>query len=128
MSKPAFFSARSRRVLIVDDEPDILEPLAILLEGEGFAVETVSKGEQTFQIINEFHPQLIFLDVLMSGTDGREICKQLKKDSDTCNIPIIMMSAHPTAGRDADSCGADDFMPKPFELDTMLGLVKKHLS
>ena len=116
-----------KKILIVDDDIDILEPLALLLESNGYTVKTTSKGEQTYAAINIFKPNLILLDILMSGSDGRTICKKLKNDKKTKIIPVIMMSAHPGADRDALQVGANDFIAKPFETDELLEVVEKHL-
>ena len=115
-------------ILIVDDDPDILEPLSLLMESEGFAVHTTTKAVQTYDKVEKFKPSLILLDILMSGEDGRTICRKLKDQKSTKHIPIIMMSAHPTAKADSQGCGADDFIAKPFDLDTLLAMIKKHLN
>jgi len=118
----------SQRILIIDDDPDILEPLSLLLESEGFAVDTTTKAVQTYDKVERFRPTLILLDILMSGEDGRTICRKLKDQKATKHIPIVMMSAHPTAKDDSAGCGADDFIAKPFDLETLLTMVKKHLN
>jgi len=72
-------------------------------------------------------PDLILLDVLLSGKDGREIVKQLKSQEETKSIPIIMFSAHPSAEKTAREAGADDFVAKPFHIDFLLAVVAKYL-
>jgi DNA-binding response OmpR family regulator len=118
----------AQSILLVDDDPDILEPLSLLLEAEGFAVDTTTKAAQTYEKVARFRPSLILLDILMSGEDGRTICRKLKDQKTTKHIPVIMMSAHPTAKADSAGCGADDFIAKPFDLETLLTMVKKHLN
>jgi DNA-binding response OmpR family regulator len=115
------------RVLIVDDDDGILDALTLILEEEGFVVSAIAKGDETYTKVAEFKPDLILLDVLMSGRDGREICKNLKKDPRSQTIPIIMISAHPTAKKGAQDAGADDFLPKPFETKALLETIEKHL-
>ena len=121
------YSSSIHSILIIDDDPDILEPLSLLLEGEGYRVETTTQADQTYGKVEKFRPSVILLDILMSGVDGRTICRKLKEKKATKQIPIIMMSAHPTAQADSNGCGADDFIAKPFDLDTLLTMVKKHL-
>jgi PleD family two-component response regulator len=78
------------RILVVDDDLDILVVMEILLTMKGFEVEVTAKWENTFEKVETFKPELILLDVLISGNDGRTICKQLKAQDETKDIPIIM--------------------------------------
>ena len=117
-----------KRILIVDDEPDILEFLQVILEEEGYAVATSDKGEYLEQLHNGGLPHLMLVDALLSGKDGREIVKYLKSQQETRHIPIIMCSAHPSAEETARQAGADDFLAKPFDLDLLLAKIAQHLS
>jgi DNA-binding response OmpR family regulator len=110
----------TKKILVVDDEPDILEFVQAILEDEGYTVATTSKGEYVETLHNGGLPNLILLDVLLSGKDGRTIARQLKSQEDTKHIPIIMFSAHPSAEQTAREAGADDFIAKPFEIDDLL--------
>ena len=116
-----------KRILVVDDEPDILEFLQIILEDEGYAVVTSDKGEYLEQLHNGGLPHLILVDVLLSGKDGREIVKYLKGQEATKAIPIIMFSAHPSAEETARQAGADDFIAKPFSIDVLLAKIAHFL-
>jgi len=115
-----------KKILIVDDDPDILEAVGMLLELEGFSVTTSTRGEDAEKLKGNY-PDLILLDVLLSGKDGRTIAKHLKQQTNTRNIPIVMMSAHPSAHTTIKEYLADDFIPKPFELDHLVGTIKSHL-
>jgi DNA-binding response OmpR family regulator len=117
----------SKKVLIVDDDPGILDAVSMILEDSGYQVSTEVKGEKTYEKVSSFKPNIILLDVLMSGNDGRTICKNLKSGSDTKNIPIILTSAHPDISSYAKEFKADGFIPKPFEIDALLGVIKKQL-
>ena len=77
------------RILVVDDDLDILVVMEILLTMKGFSVEVTPKWESTFEKVDSFKPDLILLDVLISGNDGRTICKQLKSQEGTKEIPIL---------------------------------------
>jgi DNA-binding response OmpR family regulator len=112
-----------KRLLVVDDEMDILEFLQIILEEEGYEVVTADKGEYLEQLHNGGLPHLILLDVLLSGKDGREIVKYLKSQQETKHIPVIMFSAHPSAEETARRAGADDFLAKPFDIDVLLAKI-----
>jgi DNA-binding response OmpR family regulator len=115
------------RILVVDDDLDILVVMEILLSMKGFEVDVTPKWENTFEKVETFKPELILLDVLISGNDGRTICKQLKSQSGTKNIPIIMFSAHPSAAATIAEYGADDFIAKPFDVNDLLDKVNYQL-
>lgn len=116
------------RILVVDDDTDILSVMEILLTMKGFEVEVTAKGENTFPKINTFRPDLILLDVLISGHDGRTICKQLKSNEETRHIPVIMFSAHPGAAATIADYGADDFIAKPFDVNNLIEKVNSQLA
>ena len=117
----------SRRILVVDDDPDILDAIALMLEDEGYTVTISEKGEyaENLRDGNSGLPDLIILDVLLSGKDGRTICRHLKSREETHHIPIIMISAHPQAEASVREVGADAFVAKPFDIDTLLAMVAR---
>lgn len=116
-----------KKILVVDDEPDILGFLQVILEEEGYAVLTSDKGEFLEQLHNGGLPDLILVDVLLSGKDGRAIVRHLRSQQETRRIPIIMFSAHPGSEQTARQAGADDFLAKPFEIDDLLAKVASYL-
>ena len=115
-----------KKILIVDDELDILQVLKVILEEEGYEVEATDKGEQVERLPMDDLPDLILLDVLLSGKDGREIVKCLRARQETRSIPIVMISAHPDARETALACGANAFLAKPFEIDDLLDKVAQY--
>ena len=114
-----------RKILAADDDPAILEVFTLILEDEGYEVQTTVNG-QTEQMAQEFLPNLILLDIWMAGTDGRNICKSLKHHKLTKHIPIIMVSANKDTQALAKEAGADDFIAKPFEMNELLAKVGKY--
>lgn len=118
-----------RRILVVDDDPDILDAIRFTLEDEGYAVTTTEKGEyaESLHDGNGGLPDLIILDVLLSGKDGRAICRHLKSRDETRHIPVIMISAHPNAAESAEAVGADAFLAKPWDIDTLIALIAHHM-
>lgn len=114
-----------KKIFVVDDERSILDALEFMLQEEGYEVRTSSKGTTLLQLNGDL-PDIIVLDVLLSGEDGREIARKLKSQEKTKNIPIIMISAHPNAERTVKECGADAFLPKPFDIDELLQTVESH--
>lgn len=116
-----------QKVLVVDDDLDILAVMQLLLKMKGFEVEVTTKGEETFSKVESFKPNLILLDVLLSGYDGRIICKQLKSQEGTKNIPVIMFSAHPSAVESIKEYGANDFIAKPFDVNELISKVNTQI-
>src|SRR6478672_8268044 len=109
---------KNKRIFVVDDDPGILASLRLLLEDEGYHVQTSAKdGEFVYAAVETEPPDLIILDILLSGHDGRTICKTLKGNEKTRRIPIILISAHPNAKAMSDEAGADAFLAKPFDVD-----------
>ena len=117
-----------KKILVVDDDPDILDALQFMLEDAGYEVKTTEKGEyaENLRDTNGGLPNVIILDVLLSGKDGRLICQKLKSQEETQRIPIIMISAHPNAKQSVSAVGADDFMAKPFDMDELLATIAKY--
>src|SRR5437868_1871428 len=101
-----------KQIVVLDDDEGILEAFKLALSDAGFNVETSLKDGTFIQkrMRKKNLPDLIILDVLLSGYDGRHICKKLKADVKTKYIPIIMVSAHPDAERSVLEAGADDFL------------------
>lgn len=114
------------KILAVDDDEGILDALSLILEDSGYTVETLSKAEEIKKKIKIFQPDTILLDVLMSGVDGRMICRELKQSSLTKQIPLIMVSAHPSAKKGAFECGADEFLAKPFSTTQLIEIIEKN--
>ncbi len=119
--------SKQKKILVVDDEPDILEFLQDLLEGEGYTVAITDKAEYVEKLHVDGLPDLILIDVLLSGEDGHKIVKHLKSQEATRHVPVIMFSAHPSAEETVRVAGADDFVAKPFELDEVLAKIAKHV-
>jgi DNA-binding response OmpR family regulator len=115
------------KILVVDDDTDILSVMEMLLSMKGFEVQVTSKGENTLPKTASFKPDLILLDVLISGHDGRVICKQLKSNKETSHIPVIMFSAHPGAAASIAEYGANDFIAKPFDVNNLMKKVNTQL-
>lgn len=117
-----------KKVLVIDDDPAILEAISIVLEGEGYSVKTVEDAQDAVSEVKNYRPDVIFLDLLLSGKEGTEIANEIKSDSRSKGIPVVLISAHPHAHDSARSCGADAFLAKPFDLDELLDAVRTHTS
>lgn len=111
-----------RTVLIVDDDPSVLAMIGMALEAEGFAVRRAITGQQALAAIREDRPDVVVLDVMMPGIDGREVTKRLRGDPATSDLPIVICSA---MSRDADqwqawAAGANSFVAKPFSIEVLV--------
>ena len=109
-----------KRILVVDDNSDILQVVRIFLESNGYEVSTISKGDNILNDVVNYSPQIILLDVYLRGSNGVEICNQLKSNSTTKHIPIIMFSAQTNDYLILRKCAADDFIAKPFDEKTLI--------
>lgn len=108
------------RILVLDDDPGVLEAIDLSLTYCGFQVRPLLSGDNIFRMIENFEPHLIILDYVLRGPDGGELCKQIKQDPLTQAIPVIMLSGHPKAGETVSKCGCDAFIPKPFDLNVLV--------
>lgn len=115
-----------KKILVVDDNTAILDALKIMLEDEGYEVETTVDGA-TVKDMTEPLPDLLLLDIWMSGVDGRDVCRHLKSTPATKHIPIIMISAAKDTEQIAKDSGADDFISKPFQMEHLLAIVAKYV-
>lgn len=116
------------KILVVDDDRDILYVMKLLLTNHGFDVDVTMRGEEAIERANSFHPDLIILDVWLAGMDGREICRSLKTQPATSNIPVIMFSANNNMKDILKESLADDFVGKPFDITDILNRIKSKLN
>jgi DNA-binding response OmpR family regulator len=114
------------KILVVDDDLDILEVLKFLLRKNGYEVILLSEAKEVIETVQEAKPDIALLDVNLSGYDGREICKYLKTVINV-SIPIILFSANANYKNSYKEYGADDFMEKPFEVKRLLSLLRSYL-
>lgn len=112
----------------MDDNKDILEILKYILEESGYEVDTLSDGHHFFEKIHEHTPDLILLDVMLGDMDGRELCKNVKTQQDTHDIPIIMLSATHNMASINNVYAPDAFLAKPFDIKTLLNTVQQKLN
>jgi two-component system, OmpR family, KDP operon response regulator KdpE len=110
-----------RRVLVVDDDPGILRYIEMLLQDEGFVVQTAADGVDAVALATAHPPDLIVLDISMPRMDGREVARTLREHG--LRLPVILMSAGHDAGREARRLGAAGSLGKPFSADQMLDTV-----
>ena len=108
------------KILLIDDDPDIHTVMGMMLRREGYEVVTAARRDEALLKLDEEKPTIILLDVLLSGADGRELCRTIKQNEKTKHIPVIMFSGHPVAAVQFESYGADDFISKPLNTEALL--------
>jgi CheY-like chemotaxis protein/class 3 adenylate cyclase len=115
---------RAARILVVDDTPTNVRLLDALLTPRGYTVVAVESGAEALSLLEEEHPDLILLDILMPGMDGYEVCRRVRANPVTAHLPVIMITASETRQKvKALEAGADDFVVKPFDKAELLARV-----
>jgi two-component system, OmpR family, alkaline phosphatase synthesis response regulator PhoP len=116
----------SKKILVADDEPNIVTALEFLLQRNGYEVQVARNGEEALQLIESGRPDLVLLDVMMPLRSGYEVCKRIRERADWGHIKIVMLSAK---GRDAEvakglAVGADVYVTKPFSTRELVDKIK----
>jgi len=116
-----------KKILVVDDEKDIINLITDFLEGLDFQVVSASDGDKALQVAVNEKPDLITMDIMMANKDGYETCLLLKENPTTANIPIIVLTGRNSeqAALAAESFGADYYLSKPFSLDELASVINQ---
>jgi DNA-binding response OmpR family regulator len=117
------------KILIVDDEPNIVIPLQFLMEQNGYRTLVAQSGEEALEMISKEKPDLVLLDIMLPGVDGFEVCEIIRLNPEWRNTRVIFLTAK---GRDVDIAkgmvlGADEYITKPFSNQQIIDAVKKLL-
>lgn len=115
-----------KHILVADDDPAICDVVRMFLEDVGYDVEITDDAAALRDFPNG-HPDLLLLDIWMSGCDGGDLCRALKSHAATSHLPILLFSASQDAERIARDAGADGFVAKPFDFDDLLATIERHL-
>ncbi len=115
-----------KKILVVDDDEDILSVVKYILISQGFDVQTHSTGLDVPDIVLHYDPNLILLDIRLPGKSGTEVCKDLKKMHAV--LPIILFSAHADYRQSYDTCHADGFIQKPFEIKNLIEIIRLNVN
>lgn len=119
-------SVQRKKIIVADDDPAIVDALEFMLVEAGYSVESTVDASRVEKMLKP-QPNLLLLDIWMSGQDGRDICKAVKSRSDTKDIPVIMISANKDTEKLSKQAGADDFIAKPFEMQELLEKVEHYM-
>jgi len=115
------------KILIADDDPGIRDIFQIILTKAGYDLQIKEDAGEILK--NDFSmPDLFLIDKLLCGVDGLDVCRFLKNNPRTCNIPVVIVSASPDIGVSAMKAGADDYIEKPFDLAHLLKVIERNLS
>ena len=117
-----------KKIMVIDDEGDLLKFTRVRLEANGYLVETLESGNRAVEYVERDKPDLILMDIRMPGKSGYEVCRELKACGATSAIPIILFTAQymdqECVECEAKDAGAADCMPKPFDAPTLLAKIK----
>ncbi len=114
----------SPKILIADDDKGILHMMVMALELNGYVVWPTLDGSLIHEKVFS-KPDMIILDVWLGDLDGRDLCKKIKSNPLTQKIPVLMMSANCEVKESSIACGANEFLEKPFEIQTLISFIKK---
>lgn len=117
-----------KRILIADDDPGIVDAVEMLLSFYNYEVSSTYDGNEVADIVTQLNPDLILLDIWMSGVDGRDICRKLKDNAQTCSVPVLMISASKDIASSALEAGANGFVAKPFDMQQLISKIEELLS
>lgn len=119
-------SEPQKKVMVVDDDPGILEALDFMLRSSGYDVKTVARGDEVVEAVRSFGPDIILLDLFLSGFDGRDVAIEVKGTPEGKDVPIVIISAHPSAADTVKTSPIQGFLAKPFDVGQLLSVIKKH--
>ncbi len=122
------YQENPKRILIVDDDLDLLMLLDRRLQKEGYEIETAASLPEAEEIIATFSPHLLLLDINVNGEDGRQLCWRLKKSEIYKEIKVLIMSGYDFSTSRATLFGADNLLPKPLHTDILVHVVEAHLN
>ena len=115
------------KILIVDDDADILIVASTLLKMHGFQVETINNGGQSIEKVEKYRPDLVLLDINLGNEDGRKICRKIKNNKNNIDLPVILFSANYEYAMSYRECKANGFIAKPFENFDFIKTLKSFL-
>lgn len=116
-----------KRILVIDNDQDLLEAVQITLQSENYAVHACSVVDDIFETIKESRPDLVLIDYLLYGINGGELCHMIKSSPETSYLPVIIFSGYPKVIQSLGTYDCDAFISKPFELDEFLETIRRFI-
>lgn len=119
----------AKKILVVDDEPDILKVVSYRIKSHGYDVITAANGEKALEKIIEEKPDLILLDLRLPGISGREVCEKIKNNEEYKHIPIVFLTAGESDGfeKECKGWGASSYIAKPFDANELKDIIDKYM-
>lgn len=115
------------KVLIVDDDDDLLEMVTLVLRTHGIEVFSLNDHADFFTILSNYKPDLVVLDIYLGDADGRELCKQVKNTEEFSDTPVLLYSAGHISSSSIEDCQANDFLQKPFDISMLLKRIRQQV-
>ncbi len=115
------------KILVVDDTPAIVDALRMILEIAGYVVATTSDSREVMRLLEEQRPDVLLLDILMPGSNGKELCQQIKQQERLRHMPVLLISARRDIADIAVQAGADGSIPKSFKMKALLEVIDRAL-
>ncbi len=119
--------SKSKQILIIEDDSDILQVLETVLVYNEFTVTSIEGTDDIFESIETYKPDLILTDYLLTGLNGGKICQLIKGNKDTCHLPVILISAYPELATSFGNFGFDAFINKPFNIGELVDKIEELL-
>lgn len=118
----------TKKILVIDDNSDLLELLNEALTAEGYEVECASHIDNIYESVRNSRPALVIVDYILQGINGGELCHQLKINPRTSHLPVVMITGYSRVLESLGSYGADHLLAKPFDLNELLAVVNSYFS
>lgn len=115
------------KVLVVDDDLDLLEMVTLVLRTHGLEVYSLNDQADFFPILSNFRPDLVVLDIYLGEADGRDLCRQLKKTEEFSSTPVLLYSAGYISSSSIEDCLANDFLQKPFDISMLMKRIRQQV-
>jgi two-component system, OmpR family, phosphate regulon response regulator PhoB len=116
--------SKSKQILIIEDDNDILQVLETVLTYNEFTVTSIEGTDDIYESIEKYKPDLILTDYLLTGLNGGKICQLIKSNKETCHLPVILISAYPDLATSFGNFGFDAFMNKPFNIGDLVATIE----
>lgn len=116
-----------KRILVIDNDPGILDAMQEVLMYEGYEVMVKEEASDILAMVQKHQPDLLLIDYILNGINGGELCHQLKVNNATSHLPVILMSAYPRVLQSLGNYGFDDFIPKPFDLTDLTSRIAQQI-
>ncbi|MEO5684895.1 MAG: response regulator [Chitinophagaceae bacterium] len=113
------------KVLVVDDDADLLEMITMMLTANNMNIQSLSGGTSLFQMLSAQRPDLLLMDIFLGDSDGRQLCKQMKNSGQYSDVPVLLYSAGEISTASIKESEADHFFRKPFEMHQLVNVIRE---